>query len=328
MLEELQKYDSLGSKNEIIFLLFETLSASKFKPIDEIKTICIHYSYNFGSSFSGAIHLIDLLSIVQIKNNDIKLKENLSIFKPESFFENTFIYEKLFKLLSEENKLDDLFNIKTIKQNFDTQNYFIKGNEIAFSLNFIKKFLINTGFLELIENTNNSYSINNIFKDFFISFIIDVLKKQSKKRKITLSQLKDIQELQSKNGYDAECFVLKFELKRLSNHLSKHNIKIISDEYSNAGYDIESFDNENSFINDKFIEVKSFSEEESFYWSRNEIETAKELGDKYFIYLVDRKKIDSEGYIPIIIQNPYINILSNNNWSKEIDKYRIQMINL
>lgn len=324
MLEELQKYETLGSKNEFLFLLFDVLSTTNFKEIDDVKTICIHHSYNFGSSFNGAIHMMKLLNLIQINFSEIKADESIFLYKRESFFENQLVFEKLFKLLNDENKLEILFNLKTTKQNSETQEYFIKGNQIPFSLNHIKKFLINTGFLELIENTHNTYLVNSNFKDFFTSFIIDGFKKKSKKRKISLSKLKEIQELQRKLGYEAECFVLNFELNKLSKHLSKNNIKIISEEYSNAGYDIESFDSENSIVNDKFIEVKSYSENLSFYWSRNEIETAKQLGDCYFIYLVDRKKMNLYGYKPIEIQNPFETILENNAWGKTIENYKIE----
>lgn len=327
MLEELEKYDNLGSKAELQFLLFQILSPTEFKVIKDVKTICIHHSYNFGSSFSGAIQLMELLGFVQVNNEKIKADESISKFNQETFFEHTLIYEKLFELLAKEKKLDLFFNLKTTKQNYETQQYFIKGNLLPFSLNYIKKFLLNTGFLELLENTHNTFSVNINFKDFFTSFIIERFKKKSKKRRITLAKLKEIQELQNKQGFEAECFVLNFELNRLSKHLSKNNIKIISEEYSNAGYDIESFDTENSIVIDKYIEVKSYFGNLIFYWSINEIETAKELGDDYWLYLVNRSEMNKAEYVPIMIQNPYQEILSNDeNWDKQIEKYKVELI--
>lgn len=327
MLEGLQKYDTLGSKDDFLFLLFEVLSTTDFKAISDVKTICIHHSYNFGSSFSGAVYLLKALNLVEIRNEEIKADESISLFKKQTFFENKFVFERLFNLLIEENKLEIIFNLKTIKQNFDTEDYFIKGNQIPFSFNYIKKILVNTEFLGLIESTHNTYIVNTNFKDFFASYIIKRLNKKSNKRKIPLSKLKEIQELQIKYGNEAECFVLKFELKRLPNHLAKNKIKIISEEFSNAGFDIESYVSENSIVIDKFIEVKSFSESISFYWSKNEIESAKEFGERYYLYLVDRNKIHIDGYIPIQIQNPSETILENDDWRKIIENYKFELTN-
>lgn len=323
MLEELQKYDNLGTKNELLFILFQVLSTNEYKAIEDVKTLCIHYSYTFGSSFLGAIHLLDKLDLVEIIDNQIKADKSISLYKSETFFENLYIYEKLFKLLLKEKKLDVLFNPKTTKFHSETQQYYIKGSQIPFSLNSIKKLLINIEFLELVENTHNTYFVKNIFKDFFTLNIIDRLKKTSRKRKITLSQLKELQDLQNKYGQEAESYVLNFEMNRLTNHPSKVDIKIISEEFSNAGYDIESFNSEDSIVNDKFIEVKSYNRNLTFYWSQNEIEVAKELGNSYFIYLVDRELINNKNYKPHIIQNPFVNILNNEEWTKETDKMKI-----
>jgi hypothetical protein len=327
MLEELQKYDKLGTKDEILFILYSVLSIDKYNNIEDVKTLCIHHSYNFGSSFNGAIDLLELLNIIKRNDNQIKAEKCIQNYNSVTFFENVFIYEKLFKMLCGENKLDLFFNQKTIKRDNETQQYYIKGNQVPFFLNPIKKFLINTGFLELIENTNNSYFIKNTFRDFFTSYIINGLRKSSEKRKISLIKLKELQALKNKYGYEAEIFVLDFELNRLKKHPTKNNIKIISEEFSNAGYDIESFDSEESVVNDRFIEVKSYSESVAFYWSRNEVETAMELGSSYFLYLVDRKQININGYKPIQIQNPSKTILQNVDWSIKTDTYKIELKN-
>ena len=46
----------------------------------------------------------------------------------------------------------------------------------------------------------------------------------------------------------------------------------------------------------------------------------------YFLYLVDRNRIDKEGYEPMIIQNPYIAVLTNKTeWETTIEKFRITL---
>ena len=57
---------------------------------------------------------------------------------------------------------------------------------------------------------------------------------------------------------------------------------------------------------DKFIEVKSYKETKTFYWSVNEIKVARNLADKYTIVVVNYNKIKDEEYQPKEISNPYI----------------------
>lgn len=77
------------------------------------------------------------------------------------------------------------------------------------------------------------------------------------------------------------------------------------------------------FYVDRYIEVKSFSGEPLFYWSRNEVQIARELMDKYFLYLVDRDKMSEPGYTPKMYQNPYQKLFENEFWKKEPETWRI-----
>ena len=120
------------------------------------------------------------------------------------------------------------------------------------------------------------------------------------------------------HGEEAEIFVLNFERERLEN---KIGIDWVA-EYSIAeGYDISSFQQIESEYNDCFIEVKSYSGTPYFFWSRNEVDISRIKGDHYFLYLVDRKQMSNNGYKPIIIQNPFNEVLNNDNWLKQIEKY-------
>ena len=109
----------------------------------------------------------------------------------------------------------------------------------------------------------------------------------------------------------------------MNDHSSFEKIELISDVYVNAGYDIISFNDLDSFIIDRFIEVKSYREEISFYWSKNEVEKAKELATKYYIYLVDRSLMNKKDYVPKIIQDPYKKIFENEFWKKETENWKI-----
>ena len=110
---------------------------------------------------------------------------------------------------------------------------------------------------------------------------------------------------------------MKFESARLQNcpSLAKR-IKYVASENVGAGYDILSFTkmaNRNGF-SDRLIEVKAVSPIDfRFYWSRNEIETARIHGKKYFLYLVPVAKTGFDIQKLKIIPNPFEAVYSRSN---------------
>jgi hypothetical protein len=128
-------------------------------------------------------------------------------------------------------------------------------------------------------------------------------------------------ETQRRNGKSAEIKTVQREKERLKRYhqfddeiLDK--VKRISESNTSAGYDIDSFNGE-KFIVDRHIEVKcTTGKYPIFYWSKNEIEKAKELENQYFIYLwINFGKKDERLLDPI--QNPYREIYENDSIKKE-----------
>jgi hypothetical protein len=155
--------------------------------------------------------------------------------------------------------------------------------------------------------------------------VVDFLRegRLTSKRKLTLSELKSQLDRQEDLGKEAEMFVLDFEQRRLHGHPSVSSIRRVSEDCANAGFDIESFNDKESVFVDRYIEVKSFSRDPIFYWSRSEVQIARELADKYFIYLVDREKLPQLGYVPKMFQNPYQKIFENEFWEKEPETWKV-----
>jgi hypothetical protein len=151
------------------------------------------------------------------------------------------------------------------------------------------------------------------------------------KRKISLEQLEKTLEQQKRIGNIAEEIALNFEKDRLKNlgfEEEANKIKQISIDFSNAGYDIESFNGktENGVPN-RFIEVKGTTQKEfNFYWSSNEIKMAKKNGDSYWIYYISEIDVQNKTspIEPKIFQDPFENIFSNSKYSKQIESYHIQ----
>ena len=88
-----------------------------------------------------------------------------------------------------------------------------------------------------------------------------------------------------------------------------------------AGFDILSFSTNQSYILDREVEVKSYVGQPHFYLSRNEYERAKENKNGYFLYIVDREKIDNNDYSPEIIGNPFESLKNSDKWTCTIECY-------
>lgn len=109
------------------------------------------------------------------------------------------------------------------------------------------------------------------------------------------STLEKILLFQKKVAKAAEDFVVEWEKHRLEFQGDIPLIKLVrrvGGENVNLGYDIASVEGGKNGDTDRFIEVKSSCGSSfSFYWSSNEIECARRLGKKYWLYFVPRANI-------------------------------------
>lgn len=177
------------------------------------------------------------------------------------------------------------------------------------------------------EIINGLLMINVDYLDVFQDSVIAIVNSSNRIKK-TIEALKKDLEQKHIYGEEAEEFVLAYELKRLENHPQKEKIEQISKDDVSAGYDIQSFHVDTSVLINRFIEVKSFDSVVRFYWSKNEVETAKALRKDYFLYLVDRSQMLDEDYEPIIIQDPFFNVFENEDyWDKEAQSWLLRCSN-
>jgi hypothetical protein len=149
-------------------------------------------------------------------------------------------------------------------------------------------------------------------------------------KKLTQKQLENQLQNWKITGEIAEEIVLDYEKNRLKNngHMAESDkVKKISDEYSNAGYDIVSYDGKSKDLTyDRFIEVKGTANEQfEIHWSENEIKIAKELGKKYWLYFVKEIDVESRKTNQEIeqIQDPYAKVFNSKNYDIECQSYRI-----
>lgn len=314
MYEDLIKCDGFGSFKGIIFVL-KSINFSSDNNIDGLRDYCLDNAIFTRLPFNSILLLLKFTNLIELTEKKIYINKNgkelLSIIDDEK---TSLLFAKLLlgKMIQDEN-FHAFFEFLDIKYDSEIKENYISITDIPLKYSNIRNLLINIGFFRAISSRPN-----------FIFLKGDNLKnleeiREKFKKRISLQDFKKNQEILDLYGNEAEEFVLSYERKRLSLNPFKDKIERISLLDVSAGFDIISFKNKNSLVCDRFIEVKSYSGNPSFYWSRNEVDLAKMRGEDYCIYLVNRDEMDKEDYSPHIIINPYQNVYSNTiNWSKEI----------
>ena len=128
-------------------------------------------------------------------------------------------------------------------------------------------------------------------------------------------------------GRLAEKFVEDMEKSRLTS-IGREDladlVKRISDQDISAGYDVRSFDGLTSDTRpDRFIEVKgNASGQMIFYFSKNEIDTARRMNKKYWIYCVLNVKSPALRKL-IMIKNPYMVIFKKKNLKADAVMWKV-----
>ncbi|NGY04961.1 DUF3883 domain-containing protein [Solimonas terrae] len=165
--------------------------------------------------------------------------------------------------------------------------------------------------------------------DNFESIFLDAAREanvQHSRRRVSTKQLEARRARDLENGLLAEEWVLARERERLHGHPLLDQVRRISDEDVSAGFDILSFASLSSLRHDLHIEVKSYSGERRFFWSRNELEVAEELGEQYSLHLVDRDLMATEGYTALAIRGPHSAFFLTGlpGWQISADGYEIR----
>lgn len=321
MLNDLRTYDNLGDPH-YFYELFNSLKKEETGgwSVRDAEQLFYNKNINGRTVFDGCLILALKISIIEIDSLD-KISLNAK-FKDFLFSEKQMcdkFVEFLFQALHQDEIFHSIFSSEHISYDIIYHSTQIDNSAFGFKFSNFKQLLIDFDVIQVHPIKELSkYILNSRYKKIFDKIILPEIKK----RKIGIEELKKSIEQQQIYGEEAEIFVLNFEKQRLEN---KEGIDWVA-EYSIAeGYDISSFQKIESENNDCFIEVKSYAGTPYFFWSRNEVDISRIKGDYYFLYLVDRNQIGSLDYKPLIIQNPFKEVLSNENWVKQVEKYKIQL---
>ena len=311
MLEELRRCNSIGDIKGVLFLV-RILAGKTSIPVQEVSSRCC-LERGIKLKVSGAVAFLEYLGMVVLSRPNILPTENLRKYI-------SMTDEEVVTSLSKEciDKLveDGIFDRPGMTIDSSSGCICMKRSTIPLAYAAVRNFLICAGAF---------YEVNGetvLVAEGFEQEISNKLR--SRKKNITLEQLLKEQQEQSQRGLEGEEFVLSLEHSRLPSKIKR--IKRISDFDVAAGYDIVSFESEENEQYNRFIEVKTYLGSKRFFWSENEIDTAKIKGDNYILCLVDYKKIKTPGYVPEFIKNPYNTIFNDSSWLINAATYRIEKI--
>ena len=311
MLTELKRCNSIGNVDGILFLV--SIMAGKERiSRDEIRNRCA-LENNITVNCPGAVAFFEYLRLVDATSDTVMPLPELDTLATKS---NGEIIEQLAAMSINRLVEEGIFDKDAT--GFDAEKGHLTIKRSAFPLAYaaVRNFLTMAGALDKEENGEICVA-GNYESDWTEQL-------RNRRKKFTLEQLLKQQEDQSRRGLEAEEFVLGLEKKRLPELAQK--IKRISDFDVAAGYDIVSYENNETEHYDRFIEVKCYMGSPHFFWSENESDVARIKADKYILCLVDYLRMGEPGYQPEFIRNPYETIFDSDEWLINASSYRIQKI--
>jgi len=314
MLEELRKINYRDGKQGLLYFLCEVIGTHSVS-IRDAEIICSHNPGNSTCSVSEIVGYCVEFGWIRRSENLLSIDDSIQPYVSDKNQLNKALIESSLKQLFEA----EIFNSDMFFYDSVQSCYGFRNENLPLHFSCVRDVLLSQGFLAVQRNV--------IGRKFFVeaayeSYIAKYCKKQRKI--LTLERLKKQIEANEVAGEAAEEFVLSYEKKRIGLPLC-NRIKRISEIDVTAGYDIVSFDSPESNEWDRLIEVKAVSKS-GFFWSRNEYEIAKLKGDRYYIYLVELSKTQSQNYSPEIIQNPADKIMLSDEWLVESQTFSVKRV--
>lgn len=307
MQEELRRYNNIGDIAGIAYFAKQVLGDSRVQK-SSVQKLC-GLQNDIRLNFSAAVAFFKYLNLIEEKVGYLYPTERAFGLRESDDFSKALCTACLIQISK-----DGFLDTEAIHYNRERNAYVIEKYGFSVSAALFRNILIQ---YKVLKESVGELILNPDYESVFAEY------KRKQGTKKSLEQLKKQLEQQELQGEEAELFVLEYEKRRLAGSIKGDSIKRISVIDVSAGYDILSYEDETSVEFDRFIEVKSFSGNTHFYWSENEIETAKLYEDRYYIYLIDALMVKMQGYEPTIIKNPAKTILTSESWIMSPTSYLV-----
>ena len=290
-----------------VFALFKVLKTSSSFDLEIIEKWHNAESTNFEDTLNFFIDL----GLIFIENGKVLLNEELkSLPVNNALLRNLFLKKILINKKNRINLFGDYFKEFVMR---DGLFIFVPSLEERLRYSGIRNFLLSIGVLQF-----NPQDKSYVLEEWLSQYIVDL--------KYNLSYNKFIEETEAANelGNKAEIMIIEMEKSRLIAYPDlQKKIEHAAFENVRAGYDIKSYEiRQPGKWFEKYIEVKAVSEKNlGFYWSRNEIEKARQLSENYYLYLLPVSEGESIEISKLKeIKNTYKEIYKNQNkWKQEIE---------
>lgn len=300
--------------------LIDVLIEAKEKNLEFIR----NRHKNASENFVNAKDFLMMLNLLREKNGSLSISKILHVSGNKQLSDDILKGLLLNELLTTRSSLYN--DVQLYLDNFkvaDTTFEYKPTTALRLRESGIRNLFME---LDLIEHDRISgvYMITEKHFDSFEAYL--------NRKKLSPVELAFILKKKDGLGKTAELEVFRYEEERLKGHpdlLAKIEHVALNDVM--AGYDILSWETENKKDRPvpRYVEVKAVSKIDSgFYWSRNEIEKAKEFAEKYYLYLlpvIDNNIFDMEGLE--IISNPTEKIFDNlKGWNRQVETYLFSKI--
>jgi hypothetical protein len=314
---------SLGNKG-----LYETLFRNVFaagEPVlmTDVQAYCYSTRYGAGEHLDAALELLTNIGVLQ-RDGESLLPDASFLRSANETSVGLAVSIRLLESLEKAGEIEDVFPPGTLSWGNSDGELNIHLSKVPMRMLAIIKLLRD---LETAVDSEEGAAIVKVENPIAGRLQESLFLSSARTRVLRIldpEQLERLQEAQAKQGANAEEFVLGLEQERLRGHVRLEFIRRISVTNTAAGYDIESFEGLKSFLPDKFIEVKSHHGVQHFFLSSGELEAAKELAERYYLYLVDMDKYGEAGYEPVVIRNPAAEFLSQESaWSLSTNVFKV-----
>jgi hypothetical protein len=255
---------------------FEELYGANSKTTEKIIKAKNQFVQNF-NKYAPAENF-ENMDLLDEQDNNFVREFSTTMVRIADYYEGGAFFTKSYDLVNPNFEEEDLVN--DLKRYIDSYRKIVMDPSSSVLLDVLPESVFEES--DQKENTNLNYELP-AFNPLVVKRIPKSkrIKGSSKPRKLSLPS--------KKVGDAGENYVFEYEknkLKKLSmDELADQIVKQYEDFSYFPGYDIQSFDEKGNKI---FIEVKSTKGKNKNYFeiSENEISTAKEFGESYYIYQV------------------------------------------
>lgn len=302
----------LGSRKLYETLFRDVFALGEAVSREDVRSYCLASQYRSGSQLNGALELLINIGALDVEGFNLKVTESfLQELRTQEV--GVAVSGKLVKRLADAGEIQGLFPTGSFSWGKEDGELNVHLSRIPMHALPAIKLLRD---LDTVLDVEETTAILRVQPPLAVLLQEALISEGGRKRNVKVlspKQLERLQASQAEQGAKAEEYVLRMELNRLKGHGQINLVQQISAVNTAAGYDIESFEGHSSFLPDRFIEVKSHRGAERFFLSVGELGAAKELGDQYYLYLVDVDQYDSPEYSPVIIKNPAIELFQEDS---------------